>query len=337
MIAMLAGCSATEVVDDLVEDAAGIAEKSAPEVSSPADARVADPSIAKPEFESIISGSKNLSLGSTIELNGSAKSPDGGTVTYQWYRNNVDSNGGGMPVSGATEARLTVKADEVGSTFYYVVAANNHDNRCNMITSSTYEVVTYKNGDWKEDEFGKKYISEDGSYPAELWLLIEGETYHFDSAGYITKGWLASGKNYYYFDEDGKLAANAETPDGYKTDENGRLIGNAVPQLYPTTAEIAAQAKAAADAEGEAAAMAAEKEKADAAHQTGSETSEPQAPPAEPEQTQAAEPEPQPAEEQAVSEEVPAEGQGDGGYSEEPSDDGNYGDGSEAYDENSGE
>ena len=38
MIAMLAGCSATEVVDDLVEDAAGIAEKSAPEVSSPADA-----------------------------------------------------------------------------------------------------------------------------------------------------------------------------------------------------------------------------------------------------------------------------------------------------------
>ena len=26
-----------------------------------------------------------------------------GTVTYQWYKNNVNSNGGGTPIEGATE------------------------------------------------------------------------------------------------------------------------------------------------------------------------------------------------------------------------------------------
>ena len=77
-------------------------------------------------------------------------------------------------------------------------------------------------------------------------MNIEGDTYHFDSAGYATVGWLAQGNVFYYFDEDGKLLANGTTADGYQTDENGCLIGNEVPQIGPTTAEIAAQAEAAA-------------------------------------------------------------------------------------------
>ena len=100
MISVLAGCSATEVVDELVEDAAGINSVSEPAAAMPADSRQADPSIPQPEFESIISGSMNMAVGSSIEINGSAKSPDGGTITYQWYRNNVNSNGGGMAIPG---------------------------------------------------------------------------------------------------------------------------------------------------------------------------------------------------------------------------------------------
>lgn len=276
--AVLAGCSAEQVVDELVEDAAGTTLVSTPAPTAAADTREADPTIAQPVFETIISGSTNMSVGSTIELNGSAKSPDNGEITYQWYRNNVDSNGGGTPVIGATDAVYTVRADEVGSTFYYVVAANNHGNKCNMITSSTYEVVTYKNGTWTEDEFGKKYVNEDGTYPTELWLMIDGAVYHFDSAGYITTGWLASGNTYYYFDEEGRILSNGKTPDGFETDANGKLIGNGVPQLYPTTAEIAAQAKAAADAQGDAAANAAEKEKAEAAKQSKQQATETPAP-----------------------------------------------------------
>lgn len=325
MIAVLAGCSATEVVDELVEDAAGITLTPEQEPAADADTREADPSIAQPVFDSIISGSMNMSVGSTIELNASAQSPDGGTITYQWYRNNVDSNGGGTPVRGATSAAYTAKAEEPGSTFYYVVAANNHGNKCNMITSNTYEVVTYKDGEWTNDEFGTKYVNADGTFPSELWLMIGGDQYHFDSAGYITTGWLASGKNYYYFAEDGKLLINGDTPDGYKTDANGRLIGNGVPQLYPTTAEIAAQAKAAADAEGEAAALEAERAKAEAAQnannaaeQTPPQETVPEAQPAE---------EPQPAEESVENVESTEE------YYGEPQEEYYGEDGSEDYGE----
>lgn len=324
MIAALAGCSATDVVDDLVEETAGTSEIATPEPSAAAaDTREADPSIAAPEFEVIISGSTNMAVGSTIELAGTAKSPDGGTITYQWYRNNVDANGGGTPIAGATQDKYTARAEEPGSTFYYVVAANNHGNKCNMITSSTYEVVTYKDGEWTKDEFGLKYVNEDGTYPVELWLMIEGDVYHFDSAGYITTGWFASGNNYYYFDEDGKILANGETPDGYKTDENGRLIGNGVPQLYPTTAEIAAQAKAAADAQGDAAANAAEQEKADAARRAAGQTEDTSG--AEGQGDAAAEA--QPAEEQpAAEEQIVEESSGE-----------EYVDDSAVYEENGGE
>ncbi len=339
MITILAGCSATQVVDELVEDAAGITSESVPAASVPADTRQADPSIPQPEFESIISGSMNMAVGSTIEINGSAKSPDGGTITYQWYRNNVNSNGGGMAIPGATGAAYTAKAEEPGSTFYYVVAANNHGNKCNMITSRTYEVVTYKNGEWKKDEFGTKYVNQDGTFPSELWLMIDGTTYHFDSAGYITTGWLASGSNYYYFDENGKLLANGETPDGFKTDENGRLIGNGVPQLYPTTAEIAAQAKAAADAEGEAAALEVERQKAEAARNAGSTpevTPEPTPAPAEetaPAPAEEPAPEAQPEETQIVEE--PADEGGEEYYEEEYYPEENYEE--EYYPEEGGE
>lgn len=321
MISVLAGCSATEVVDELVEDAAGINSVSEPAAAIPVDSRQADPSIPQPEFETIISGSMNMAVGSSIEINGSAKSPDGGTITYQWYRNNVNSNGGGMAIPGATGASYTAKAEEPGSTFYYVVAANNHDNKCNMITSRTYEVVAYKDGEWKKDEFGTKYVNQDGTFPSELWLMIDGSTYHFDSAGYITTGWLASGSNYYYFDENGKLLANGKTPDGFETDENGRLIGNGVPQLYPTTAEIAAQAKAAADAQGEAAALEVERQKAEAARNAAgaaAATPEPTPAPAEETVTAPAEepaPEAQPEEEAQIVEEPVDEG--GAGYAEE--------------------
>ena len=43
-----------------------------------------------------------------------------GTLSYQWYRNNVDSNGGGTAIDGATEATYTPPTTESGTIYYYV-------------------------------------------------------------------------------------------------------------------------------------------------------------------------------------------------------------------------
>lgn len=249
----------TEVFDDLVEDTA---ENAVPETPVPktaiTDPKTIDTSLAEPSFDQNLNGSVTIAKGDTCKMEVSASSTDGGTITYQWYKNNVNSNGGGSPINGADASAYTAIGSEVGSVFYYVVASNNHDSGCNMATSDTFEVTTVKDGTWQADEFGKKYVNEDGSYPVETWISIQNETYHFDSAGYATVGWLGAGNAFYYFDEEGRLLKNGSTPDGFETDENGKLIGAGTPELRPTTAQIAEEARAAEAAAAEQAAIEAE-------------------------------------------------------------------------------
>lgn len=263
LAASLSACSATQVLDDLVEDTAEIQETTPVPDSSIKEMKTVDASIAAPVFDTELDGSVPIAKGGTFELDGTASSTDGGVISYQWYKNNVDYNGGGTAIPGATDARYVAEADEVGSVFYYVVASNNHGTSCNMATSGTFEIMTLKDGEWTEDEFGRKYINEDGTYPTEYWMLIDGDTYHFDSAGYVSVGWLAVGNTFYYFDEDGKILANAKTPDGFETDSDGRMIGYGAPELSPTTAEIAAAAQEAAAKAAEEEALAREAEEAE--------------------------------------------------------------------------
>jgi hypothetical protein len=49
---------------------------------------------------------------------------DGGTLSYQWYRNTGNSNTGGTAVSGATAASYTPPTDAVGTVYYYVEVTN---------------------------------------------------------------------------------------------------------------------------------------------------------------------------------------------------------------------
>lgn len=262
MMLTLAACSAsqvTDVFDDLVEDTAEVTATVTPlPKTAITDPKKIDTDLAEPTFEKNLLGSVTVAKGEKYDLEVSASSPDGGVITYQWYKNNVNSNGGGSPINGATNSSYTVTASEVSSVFYYAVAINNHDDVCNMATSNTFEITTVKDGKWESDEFGKKYVNEDGSYPSEIWVIIDKEKYHFDSAGYVSVGWLGAGNNFYYFDEEGKLLENGTTPDGYETDENGKLKGGGAPELSPTTAEIAQAAKEAAAAAAEAAAIEAE-------------------------------------------------------------------------------
>ena len=219
----LSACSVTDVFDDIVSETGETQEESETTAASSAELVNIDTDLALPVFESDLEGSAPISLGSAFDISCPAKSTDGGTITYQWYVNNVDSNGGGTPIEGATDSFVTAKPDETGSTFYYVVAANNHGDSCNMITSGTFEVITLNSGKWTTDENGTRYVAEDETYPTSIWMIIDGDTYCFDVNGYRVEGWYGDDPMY-YFDESGKLLRNSETPDGCKTDESGALI-----------------------------------------------------------------------------------------------------------------
>ena len=52
---------------------------------------------------------------------------DGGTTSYQWYSNTINSNSGGTLISGATSASYSVPTTTEGTTYYYVVVTNTNN------------------------------------------------------------------------------------------------------------------------------------------------------------------------------------------------------------------
>ena len=74
-------------------------------------------------------------------------------------------------------------------------------------------------GEWKEDNIGKWYQNDDGTYPVSQWKWIE-----FNNGGL---------ELCYYFNESGYLVVNATTPDNYIVNENGAWIENGLIMTRP--------------------------------------------------------------------------------------------------------
>ncbi len=49
---------------------------------------------------------------------------DGGTLSYQWYRNDLNANTGGTVIDGATASAYMPPVTAVGTTYYYAVVTN---------------------------------------------------------------------------------------------------------------------------------------------------------------------------------------------------------------------
>ena len=62
---------------------------------------------------------------------------------------------------------------------------------------------TPKVGEWKWDGRGWWYRYEDGSYPADATLVIDGVTYRFDESGYMRTGWVKDRGVWYYHNASG--------------------------------------------------------------------------------------------------------------------------------------
>lgn len=79
---------------------------------------------------------------------------------------------------------------------------------------------------WKEDEKGKKYEQEDGSFLTGF-QEIDDYLYYFDSDGYMKTGkfYIEDEDAYYYADENGIIQIGVYADDDalYITDEKGRI------------------------------------------------------------------------------------------------------------------
>ena len=82
-----------------------------------------------------------------------------------------------------------------------------------MGMSLSMSLLSYA-GEWKEDNIGKWYQNDDGTYPISQWKWIE-----FNNGGLEVC---------YYFNENGYLVVNTTTPDNYTVNENGMWIENGV-------------------------------------------------------------------------------------------------------------
>lgn len=189
-----------------------------------------DDSLEAPQFTKNLQGMiyavQNIK-GGPLEVE--ATVADGGKVSYQWYRNNVNTTGGGEKVKGATKSTCEPLEKELGSVYYYVVAINEKDGAVKMSTSTTVEVQVVPEGKWVDDGSGnRKYQMYDGSYVTNTWKDIDGQRYSFDENGNLRRAqWFQdTDGSWYCLKEDGSMAKDIEV-DGYAIGSDGKSADKA--------------------------------------------------------------------------------------------------------------
>src|SRR5699024_525062 len=94
-----------------------------------------------------------------------------------------------------------------------------------MVTLSA--VIPVHAAGWQENDTGRWYEKQDGSWPENEWKLIGHKWYYFNGAGYAATGWQQLDGGWYYFGEDdGQLETNAWV-DEYYVGSDGRMLTDA--------------------------------------------------------------------------------------------------------------
>ena len=127
MTVSMSGCCADSVLDKFLS-------VSDPQPDKKTEATIEDSSdkkdsagekeveVAKPEFTTNLSGALTYAVNAKASaLTVEATTTDDGSITYQWYKSQTDTNGGGTLIDGATDASYTPPTDTEGFFYYYVV------------------------------------------------------------------------------------------------------------------------------------------------------------------------------------------------------------------------
>lgn len=238
---MLTGCSFQDVKSGIAETTHKIFGKTA-EVTEDKDKEKekiekpdtqVDESVEKPEIHASFDKLYQITMGSVYDISIEA-SVSSGKISYQWYANNVNSNGGGTPIPGATDSHCTVDTSGPSHKFYYVVVTNEVNGKINRSTSETQEIIVWDIGTWQADENGQiRYMMIDGSYPRDTWFLIDSNMYYVNEEGHPLCGIVTVGEHTYYFSPEGYLQRNTTGPNGEVVDENGMVVSQPQPEGEP--------------------------------------------------------------------------------------------------------
>ena len=88
----------------------------------------------------VISGhpqNATVNAGASVTLTVTAGVTDGGTLSYQWYRNTSGGNSGGTAVGGATAGSYAPPTSTIGTAYYYVVITNRNTTVSGAQTATT--------------------------------------------------------------------------------------------------------------------------------------------------------------------------------------------------------
>ena len=137
----------------------------------------------------------------------------GESVTLSVSHEPVDATVTSVVWSSSDEAVATVSADgvvsAVGAGDATITVAD--PTQPSVMASATIHVSAPvpapKAGVWKRGAHGWWYRYEDGSYPSNAALVIDGSTYRFDAAGYMRTGWVKDQGAWYYHEASGAQAS----------------------------------------------------------------------------------------------------------------------------------
>ncbi|WP_454929359.1 S8 family serine peptidase [Actinomyces sp.] len=136
----------------------------------------------------------------------------GESVTLSASHEPVDATVTSVVWSSSDEAVATVSADGVVSAVGVgdatITVAD--PTQPSVMASATIHVnapvPAPKAGVWKRGAHGWWYRYEDGSYPSNAALVIDGSTYRFDASGYMRTGWVFEDGQWFYHSSSGAQA-----------------------------------------------------------------------------------------------------------------------------------
>ena len=143
--------------------------------------------------------SATLRVGETLTLSATHEPSDANVTALTWSSSDeavaTVSATGEVSAVGAGDATITVSDPTQPSVS---VSATIH---------VSAPAPAPKAGTWKWDGRGWWYRYEDGTYPADAALAIDGVTYRFDARGYMRTGWVREQGSWYYHNASGAQAS----------------------------------------------------------------------------------------------------------------------------------
>ncbi len=115
----------------------------------------------------------------TLSVGASAAS---GTLSYQWFSNNTNSNTGGTPITGATQSSYSFTASAIGTVYYYCVVTNTDPSTVAQTITATSNPAAVETNNLENAEAPVITVQPQDKF------VVSGSSFSFGVAASVTKG-----------------------------------------------------------------------------------------------------------------------------------------------------